>query len=535
MTSSAQVQPTLLDYLAALRRRKFVIIGTTVLVAGVALALSLQQTKVYRASAQVLLSRQDLSAALTQTPDPILNSDPARVAATQAGIARLPDVASSAIALAKIRGYTALGLLQNSSVSVDANSDLVTFIVDDPVPANAVRLATAYAAAFTGYSLELATATLKRARTELERKVAALQAQGDHTSALYRGLQDKVELLRTMELLQSPGTVVKRADGTDLVRPTPKKNGMLGALFGLVLGCGLAFLWEALDKRVRNEAEVERLLDLPLLSRLPPPTRRLSSTHQLAMIADPTDIQAEAIRRLRVNLEFANLDLHAKTILITSSVQQEGKSTTIANLAIALARVGRKVALVDLDLRRPAIATFFGIPGTVGVTDVALGNIPLEKAVVRIALGNIPPSNGSGPSHGSKSTGGSLVVLPAGELPGNPGEFVGTAALERLIAELRDNYDIVLIDAPPMGVVGDAMTLSARVDAFVVVARLGVVDKTTLEDLARELNASPTPKLGFVLTGAARNDAYGAGYYGYRGGHPEEPERPRGRRATSAV
>ena len=275
MTSTGQVQPTLLDYLAALRRRKFVIIGTTVLVAVVALALSVQQTKIYRASAQVLLSRQDLSAALTQTPDPILNSDPARVAATQAGIARLPDVASR--------------------------------------------------------------------------------------------------------------------------------------------------------------------------------------------------------------------------------------------------------------------ATFFGVPGTVGVTDVALGNVPLEKAVVRIAVGNTSPSNGSGPSHSSKSTYGSLVVLPAGELPGNPGEFVGTAALERLIAELRDHFDIVLIDAPPMGVVGDAMTLSARVDALVVVARLDVVDKKTLEDLARELNASPTPKLGFVLTGADRNDSYGAGYYGYRGGRPEVAERTRRRRATSAL
>jgi succinoglycan biosynthesis transport protein ExoP len=536
MTTAETSPPTLLEYLSVLRRRKLMIIGTVVLVAGVAVALSLQQTKIYRASAQVLLSRQDLGSVITQTQDPLLSTDPARIAQTAQNIARLPEVARIAIRQAHVSGRSASGLLASSSVSTSANSDLMDFSVDDPVPAAAVRLVNAYASAYTGYSLDLATSTLHKAQLELEQRIAVLQKQGDRTSALYRNLQNSAQQLRTMQALQSPSTVVNTAGGTTRVKPTPKKNALLGGLFGLVLGCALAFLWEALDRRVRTESEVEDRLGLPMLSRLPPPTRRLSHEHRLAMLDDPADVQAEAVRRLRVNLEFANLDMHARTLMITSSVQQEGKSTTIANLAVALARSGRNVALVDLDLRRPALATFFGLSTRIGVTDVALGRVPLEKAMVPIQVSLGATTNGAGPASTARSGTGRLTVLPAGELPANPGEFVGTAALERVLVALRERFELVLVDAPPMCVVGDAMTLSGRVDALIVVARLGLVDRTTLDDLARELHASPASKLGFILTGANRSDYYGkSGYYGYYTQQGEKRQRGRSSRTTTSV
>ncbi len=544
MKTPDQTPPSLIEYLNVLRRRKLIIISTVVLVASVAVGLSLQQTKIYQASADVLLSRQSLASALTQTTDPILSTDPIRIAQTQVDIARLPAVAQRATK--NVRGRTAGGLLTNSTVTSTANSDILTITVDDPIPSTAVKLTNAYARAFAGYSLQLATTTLKTARLEIQHRIAALQQQGDRTSVLYRTLQDTAQRLRTMELLQNPSTVVNRASDVTRVKPTPKRNALLGAMFGLILGCALAFLWDALDTRVRSEAGIEERLGLPMLSRLPPPTRKLSVEHRLAMLDDPSDIQSEAIRRLRVNVEFANLDLAARTLMITSSVQQEGKSTTIANLAVALARSGRNVVLVDLDLRRPALATFFGISGRAGVTDVALGRLPLEKAVVPIPLAGIASSNGARSDHGLRANGGlpgyglngagTLSVLPAGELPANPGEFTGTIALERLIAVLRERYDLVLIDAPPMCVVGDAMILSAHVDALIVVARLGLVDRQTLDDLARELHASPAAKLGFILTGAARDDYYGkSGYYGYNAPKDEPTRHDRERRPTASV
>jgi Mrp family chromosome partitioning ATPase/capsular polysaccharide biosynthesis protein len=540
MKAIESTAPTLADYVKILRRRKVVVISTVLIVAGVAFFLSLQQTKVYRASADVLLSRQSgLADALLQTTDPTLSTDPIRVASTQTGIARLPEVAKRAVK--GVPDHTAADLLGNSSVSSSTNSDILTLSVDDPSPAMAIRLANAYANAYTTYSLTLATTTLRNARLELQQKIAALQRQGDRRSVTYQALQTNVQRLETIELLQNPSTVVNRATDATKVRPTPKRDALLGALFGVVLGCALAFLWNALDKRVESEGEVEEWLDLPMLSRLPPPTRRLSAEHRLAMIDDPGDVHAESIRRLRVKVEFANLEQNAHSMLITSSVQQEGKSTTIANLAVALARAGRSVVLVDLDLRRPALASFFGVGGTVGVTDVALGRVPLDRALVHVGVGGPSSSNGETPYYSTPARVGrnaskTLTVLPAGELPPDPGEFVGSLGLRNLLVALRERYELVLIDAPPMCVVGDAMTLSANVDAIVVVARLGLVDADTLRELARELRASPATKLGFVLTGVDRQDHYGrSGYYGHekRRAEPQRADQQRGTAASA--
>lgn len=523
---------TFFDYLAVVRRRGFAIVAVTVLVAGVAYFLSSQQTKVYRGSAEVLLSRQSLSSALTGTQDPTLSSDPTRIATTQVGIARLPEVARRTLARAKVTGRTAADFLQSSNVHSNVDSDLLSFSVDDTDPAIAVRLATAYAQSFTSFSLELATATLKNARTELARRLNSLQATGDHSSALYRSLTDKVQQLRTMELLQDPGTVVKTAESASQVKPTPTRNGALGLLLGLLLGFVVAFLWEALDKRVRSESEIEKRLGLPLLSRLPTPARVRGDGMSLAMLDDPTGPDAEAIRKLRVNLEFANLDLNAQAIMITSAGQQEGKSTTVANLALALARSGRNVVLVDLDLRQPTLASLFGVDAQAGVTDVALGRASLSEAIVPVRLG---PSSVVASMTNGRVRAGTLSLLPAGMLPPNPGEFVGTEALGRVIADLRATYEFILIDAPPMCIVGDAMALSTRIDAVIAVAKVATVSRGTLEELSRELRAISAAKLGLVLTAAGNRASYGE-YQRYQTERPNKPEpTSRPRRSTASL
>jgi len=215
------------------------------------------------------------------------------------------------------------------------------------------------------------------------------------------------------------------------------------------------------------------------------------------MLDDPSGLQAEAFRMLRTNLEFARLDRSVVTIVVTSAIEEEGKSTTAANLAVALARSGQRVALVDLDLRRPTQAALFGIESR-GLTAVALGHVSLHEAVVDV-------------EHGGD---GRLLLLPSGPVPPDPGEFVATEAVRDIIGELRDGADTVLIDAPPSLRVGDPLTLSARADAVLVVSRLGEVRRQMLNDLARQLATVPTPVLGFVATGSAEGDAeYGYGAY----------------------
>jgi len=529
MLTSEHSPSSLVDYLDILKRRGIVILTATVLVAGVAFVLSQQATKVYRASAEVLLNRQDLGSAVTGTQDPTLSSDPTRIAQTQAAIARLPEVATRALALAGVRGRSAYDLLQSSAVHSNVDSDILSFSVDDRDPAIATKLATGYAQAFTVVSRNLATATLNKARLELERRLKAFNTAAERSSQLYKNIASQVQALETMELLQNPSTVVRPAGGAGQVKPTPKRSAMIGAIFGFLIGCAGAFVLEALDKRIRSEREIEERLGLPLLSRLPAPPGHRGEPKRLTMLADPFSPDAEAIRKLRVNFEFANLDLRARVILITSAVQQEGKSTTIANLGLALARAGHNVALVDLDLRQPALTRLFDVSSKFGVTEVTLGRAPLDQAIVPIQLsGSVVAQMSSG-----RSTTGALSLLPTGVLPANPGEFVGTAALARVVAEMRMRYEYVLVDAPPMCALGDAMTLSTRMDAVLVVARLGVVDRRTLDELSRELRAIGAPKLGFVLTGTERTAGYGHYHrYAMVASDASEAARPGRKRAS---
>ena len=509
------------DYLTILNRRKWVIVQATLIVAIVAFFLSARQDRVYQAGAEVLLTRQNISAVITGVTSPDIYVSPERFADTQAGLARAPAVAERAIAASEVTSRTAEDLLASSDVSPRSNADLLRFTVDDGDPEIATTLANAYAQAFTEYKADLDTAQLSQARKDLERRVAELRQLGQTGTETYRELLNNAQQLRTMELLQTPNRVVRPATEAGQIAPTPKRNATLGAFLGLLLGLGIAFLWETLDKRVRTEEEVERRLGLPLLSRLPEPPRRLGRENRLTMIDDPQDAHAEAIRRLRTNLEFANVDGAAHVIMVTSAVEREGKSTTLANLAVALARSGRNVVLVDLDLRQPMVATFFDLHGRPGITDVVLGRAELASALTTIRLPVHAPLLPS--TNGRLGATGRIRVLPSGPLPANPGELVGTQSLARVLDSLRADAEFVLLDAPPLLSVGDAMTLSAQADAILLVTHLGIVQRKMLADVSRELAASPARKLGFVVTGADVRDTYGYGY-GYGQRRPREPE-----------
>lgn len=534
-------QRTLADYLAILQRRKWVAIVPLVLVPIVAFAYSSGQDARYAASSEVLVSRQDLGSALSGGTNADVFTDADRFATTQAALARVPEVARRAIKGANVPDVGPGDLLASSSVTTRGNADLLSFTVEDGDPDVAASLVNAYARAFTEYRLELDTAALANARKDLERNLVDLRRQGATNTAFYRSLAQKVQELRTMELLQSRAEVVKTATSGSQVAPTPARNAVLGAVLGLLLGLGAVFLWEALDRRVRDEEEIHRTLGIPLLARIPAPRGA-----RLAMLDDPSAADAEAVRRLRSSIEFANLDVKAKVLMVTSCVGDEGKTTTISNLAIALARAGHQVALVDLDLRKPMIGRFFGLELRPGLADAAIERIELERALVPINLGAAEPirlarstrrlpttedESGDRQTHG----GGQLYVLPAGFLPASPGELVGTEAVARILARLREQMDFVLVDAPPMLTVSDAATLSTRVDGIAVVVRLGLVNRPMLRDLTRELEASPAPKLGFILTGAGAAEQYAvAAYTRGRGARPSQPAARPVRQAAGA-
>jgi polysaccharide biosynthesis transport protein len=541
-THAAQAA-TLRDYLHVARRRKSIILAAVLIVPLAAVAFSLRQQKLYEASAQVFLSSKDLAAQLTGTQSTGINLDPARIAQTQADLARVPLLAQRVLRSVPGTGLTPARFLASSGVSTTTDADLLTFQVTNHEPSLAEQLVNAYANAYTVYRRQLDTSSIARALDGVNQRVDALQAAGDVKSPLYASLVDRQQTLVTMEALQtSNASVVKQAGSVVKTQPKTKRNLVLGIALGILLGVGLAFLWEALDTRVRSAEEIaEQLGGLALLARVPAPDRKLRARNGLVMLEQPSGVHAEAFRMLRTNLDFVRLDRNVQTIMITSAVEQEGKSTTVANLAVALARGGHRVVLVDLDLRRPFIHRFFGLLGP-GVTEVVLGRASLEEALVPIAItdGGAPPGaahvNGNGHANGNGNGDGSRVrglleVLPAGPIPPDPGEFVGTPSLENLLGALRERGDIVLVDAPPTLSLGDAAALSAKVDGIIVATRMRVVRRHMLHELARQLATFPTPVLGFVVTDAGGEAGYGYGS-GYEYGHAARRHEERARVGT---
>ena len=312
-----QRSTTFRDYLAVARRRKWIILQVAVLLPVIAVFLSVRQTPLYAASAEVLVSRQNPAAALIGTQQSSLVAD--RDAQTEASLARVPTVANRTLLAVGDRGLTVQSFLRASSVSAAIDSDLLTFGVTLPDPQRAISLATAYAQQYTRYRRQLDTDSLKQARTAIEQRLAQLESAGRDAgagktnapqlddlarAALYTNLVEKDEQLRTAEALSlSKFVVVRSASQAVKVRPHPAKNAVLGLALGLLLGVGLAFFKETMDTRPRSGIEIGAELGLPLLSRIPSASQRLHKDNRLVMLADPQGLAAEAFRILRANLD----------------------------------------------------------------------------------------------------------------------------------------------------------------------------------------------------------------------------------------
>jgi len=392
--------------------------------------------------------------------------------------------------------------------------------VNDLVPAIAARLATAYARAFVSYRHRLDTQQLQRAEAQVKLQIEQLEAIGNTRSPLYLTLVQKLQQLQAVEALLTPPILTRPATDSVQIQPNPLRNTFLGLFLGLVVGLGLAFLREALDTRIRSAEEVEERLGLPLLARLPEPPARLRNENKISMLEAPGSVHAESFRIMRTNLDFANVDRGAQIIMVTSALEGEGKSTTIANLAVAYARAGQRVVAVDLDLRRPFLDKLFALRKRPGLTQVALGQLPLEEALIPIPISDPRARSVElGLATNGSAGGGSLEILASGPVPPDAGEFVGSRALSAILHSLRGMANIILVDSPPLLRVGDAITLSGTVDAIVVVSNLEYARRPILTELRRVLESCPANKLGFVLTGANLEDSYGYGYgagYGYR-------------------
>jgi succinoglycan biosynthesis transport protein ExoP len=512
---------TLSDYLAVVRQRLPLVLGVAVITTVAALLISLNQHHLYRGQAEVALDNPPAfpGAAGSTSNNPLSDQ---RFAQTQALLAMTAPVAQRALAAAHVNDRTPQNLLDHSNVVANPNANLLSFQVDDPSKALAAQLATAYAREFTDYARSKTDALIEELRADLRSQVAtSTRGLATASSRLVpvlrgriRGATDKLNDLRTFQATYDRSFLLaSSADTAKQIQPRTVRNVVLGAGIGLLLGLLLAFLYDSVDSRVRSARELTAGLPLAVLGRVPRPARSVRQRNQLVMIAQPDGPHAEAFRALRARVDYANGD-RARSIMVTSAVEREGKSTTVANLAVAFAEAGRHVVLIDLDVARASVHRFFGLGRGPGVSDVVAGEQSLAAALATIDLPGSRPSSSNGGGRRNGRHGGSLRVLPVGEEPLDPIAVLTSPKLLEVLKKLRTESELVLIDAAPLLPVSDAVILSSNVDAVLAVAHAGMLRRSIVEELDVVLDSIPSTKLGVVLTGVPRGEAYGYPRYG---------------------
>lgn len=278
--------------------------------------------------------------------------------------------------------------------------------------------------------------------------------------------------------------------------PNVRLNLILGLFGGLATGVGLAILRSILDTRIRGEADLRRVTTAAILGGVSFDSD--ATKKPLLTQAPPQSPRAESFRQLRTNLQFAHVSHQSKTVLVTSSVPGEGKSTTATNLAIAMSQAGQTVALVDADLRRPMIADYLGLESNAGLTTALIGKADVDDLLQ---------------PWGSDE----LYVLASGQIPPNPSELLGSEKMKQLIVRLESAFDAVIIDAPPLLPVTDAAVLAQQVGGVVVVVGTQKVRTTDLEKSLAALEMVQADILGVVLNRLPIKgpDAYAYSYSSY--------------------
>ncbi|MBD3782268.1 MAG: CpsD/CapB family tyrosine-protein kinase, partial [Micrococcales bacterium] len=234
----------------------------------------------------------------------------------------------------------------------------------------------------------------------------------------------------------------------------------------------------------------------------------------LIVEVDPRSPRAEAFRSLRTNLRFVDAANHPRTIVVTSSIAGEGKSTLTANLALTMAQAGSRVCLVEADLRRPKVLDYMGLEGAVGLTDALIDRADVFDV--------IQPYGGT-----------NLWVLGAGRIPPNPSELLGSSAMRTLLQNLSSRFDYVVVDAPPTLPVTDAVVLSKLTDGAIVVLGSGLVDRDQVAQTLDSLGSVDGRVLGVVLNRVPVRELGGYGRYAYDTPGDEATRRDRARLGTA--
>jgi capsular exopolysaccharide synthesis family protein len=507
-------QTSLSDALKVLRRRAGLILVCFILVAGSALVLSLIQTKQYSAEASLLFRDPGFDQRLFGVPV-LQSSDPARDAATNARLVAL-DVVAERTAQDMDHGLTGATVSEKLQIDAQDQSDVATITATDPDPALAAELANAFARNYVEFRRAADRAKIADARRLVERDYERLDS-AEQNSREGQALQKQISELKTLEALQTGNAeVVQKADvPTSPSSPQPRRDAMLGGILGLLLGVAFAFVVERLDRRLRDPIDLERAFGLPILGTVPDSEAFEGSEHATTLPA----LEAEAFRMVRTRLRYFNVDRDIRSIVVTSAVPGEGKSTIARNLACTGASAGSRTILVEADFHRPNVAAALHLNPLPGLAEVLTHQVPLEQGIQHAAVDNR--------RNGAAEDARQLDVLVAGATPPNAAELIESEEMRKLLARLSGEYELVVFDTPPATVLADAIPLMNLASGVIVVGQLNRTTRDEAMHLAEQLRSLDAPVLGVVANRGRKGREYG--YY-YQA--DDETVRPRvGRRS----
>ena len=490
-------EPSIRGYLHVLRRGRWWVAACSLLGLAIGLTLSLTATKLYSATAQLLVQSTgsigmtagglgSITSAEVQTELQLVNGAQVQSAVRKELGGSAPGVSAAQVGQTNVIALTA--------VSAD--------------PALAARTANAYASAFVGWSTATTLSNLAAAENQLNGQISAIGKElaglpaGDSPQASALSTQQAV-LKGQLAQLQVAGSTA--STGLELVTPAvapaspssprPAQEALLGLVAGLIIGVAAAFLRDSLDDTLASGEAVELISRAPVLATVPMvPLLRKTTSPVLVPVTAPISSTAEAYRSLRTSLQFAGHDRALRTILVTSPGASDGKTTVVVNLGAVFAQAGARVVVVSSDLRRPGFSQFLAPDGHAELPSVLAGEQSLDRAVAPV-----PGVAG-------------LWALGARTVIENPTELLAGQRMRAILAELSQRFDLVLIDSPPVLPVADAMILSSYADGVLLVVASGQTRRGELRRTTEKLAQAGAPVVGCVLNKASAQQGYG--YYG---------------------
>lgn len=534
------------DYINVFINRRWLLIGTTVVVVAVTLIFTFIQAPVYQSKVEILSEVSSASESVLGSYFSSALFDPDRYIQTQTEIIKTDTMAQAVEESLRLKYEESAKLREqgedvfipeevpsaselSSMVRVEQRerTNIFDIIVSNRDSLLARDVAQTYGEEYIANRQVAAIKQISEARREVWNRIKGVEEEIQRASEevkqyaggsvptevlseaqravnLWVSLYEKYITLRIAESLEQRGLeIVQAAQPGDRISPRPARNGILAFFLGLILAVGLAFLVEYLDDTLRTREDFEKYYDTSVIGEIPRIATESLPMNRIVYFELPQHPAVEGFRTLRTNLQFLNLEGENKVILFTSAGPEEGKSTVMVNLGAALSEMGKKVLLVEADLRKPVLDKYFKVSPGRGISGVLSGTVPLEDALQPTGYDN-------------------LHVMVAGVKPPNPAELVASDAMRSVLEKARQSADYVLVDSPPILAASDAMALAPMVDGVIVIASYSKARRDGARRTVELLRKVGAHILGLVINNVAPSTRYG--YYHYYYYIPPEEE-----------